>query len=461
LIATLSFRPFFHQAHFLASRSRVQAAVSGARGGKTTAGVAKVVHYAITQPGYRQADIDAGKPYTVIVAAKIYSKHILDTILPAFMHYIPRELFVGKGFNASRQSFSIYGMRGITRFLFHHGEATSWQGGDPYIVWIDEFPLVKEELFNEAMVRVSNTQGMILLTGTPRGPNWAFSRIYEPWIARGDTQELSFHSWRTIDNPFGPTRAEIDRQRRELPPRDFRRNFEASWEVFSGQIYEEFSRRVHVKPVEKYTFITPSGKKLGTGTTAVQLDYIGAGVDWGFATGHAGVILIAGRSKGRWYVLDSSVDEGVLMVSPSPTGDSWVRRMRLLNEKYGPLKIWADPSEPEHFRTFYENGKLIATPGHNEVRPGIQTVAKYLHVDDLTQEPSLYIVSDGRGLNEKLIKELSFYHYKEGQREEPAKEMDNTCDALRYLLHSVEATGSWSPEPGYTPGMAARPAYAR
>jgi len=440
--AFIPFAPHIHQARFITSTKSVVAAVAGARGGKTLAGAMRFLHRCITQPGYNPMDIRNGIPYTVACGTENYPM-LHRVVLPLFLRVCPDQITVGR-YHGSLRRLIIRGMAGETHAYFLScKEPKMWQGLDLYGAWIDEFALVKEEMYHEVRTRLANQNGWLQLTGTPRGPNWAKSLIYDEFMK--GAPHIDFFTWRTIDNPFFPS-AIIEEMRRTQPARYFKRTFEASWDTFEGQVWEDFLEAMHVKPRGFYRFKLPSGKMMGKGSYTVQLKQVVAGVDWGYE--NPGVIVVAGFSaSGSCYIVDL-VHKRHLEVVSRPGMDSWVRRGQEMRAKWEVENFYCDPSEPEHIKQF-QNGGLSAEKAANEVKPGIQSVATFMKVEDESLATKFSICGDLR----VLIDEILYYHLKPGS-EDPEKVNDHGPDALRYVLYSHTKVGTFDREVGYRPSRA-------
>jgi len=450
----LKFEPFDKQIPPLISRSPVTMAVAGARGGKTQVGAPRMLLDAISQEDMHPDDIQKGDPYLCAVGAPSFPM-LQRIILPAFLAMVPEGLMIGP-YHQTRKRLRIRGVKGESHIYFLSGKAfESWMGMKLYRVWLDEFAQCKEALYDEIRVRLSDRKGQLFLTGTPQGPNWAYHRLYKPWDERRKLSpearlqdpdhpgaEIDFYTWRTVDNPHIDKQF-IETKRRTMTKRFFERTFEASWATFEGQVYEEFMEAVHVQKVTDFTFKLPNGRKVGRGPNLVPLVSVYAGVDWGFAQGHAGVLLVGGKdTAGRWWLLEESVDERVL-VHAEPGVDSWVTRAQTLRAKWGVETFFCDTEAPDKIITFKRAG-LPAVGAQKDVKDGIQAVARYLKVDEETGEPMMYVLDQCP----VTIDEHTYYHWEEN-KERPEKIADHTCDANRYMVYTAEARGRFRREPAY------------
>lgn len=464
-IAEFSYLPHPKQCdlHEAFGKYQIRTAVTGARGGKTTGGIHDVIDKAIRQPGFYYTDIDNGEPYQIAVAAPWHST-VQEVIRGPLCRAIPPSLVL-RPYHATDRNIKVQGQYGETWISFYSASNPhTWQGRKWYGFWMDEFPLCPEGSFDEAQARLSDRQGWVLLTGTPQGPNWAFNRLYKPWEecqrlrARGENKEADSHegsstyfsTWRTVDNPY-IDKQYIEKMRRRLPPKYFKRTFEASWDYFEGQVYEDFLLQVHVLEPSAYEFVLPSGRRTvrpGTGSgrrQKIQLGRVVAGVDWGYGQGHDGAIVVGGIGRdGKWYILDNSREENVLIVGRNSGTDSWVKRAQVMRARWEVDKFFCDSASPGSIGQFRAAG-LPAEGAVKDVKDGIQHIAMLLKPDEETLVPRLYFLRSC----EETIDEMQFYHWLPN-REEPAKMNDHCMDAMRYMIFTYNKRGTFSREVGYS-----------
>jgi hypothetical protein len=91
---------------------------------------------------------------------------------------------------------------------------------------------------------LADRQGRAIFTTTPAGHNWAYD-LY----MRGATGEVGWKSWQytTLDAGIVPA-DEVEAARRDLDPRIFRQEYEASFETLQGRVYSNFDRAANVRP---------------------------------------------------------------------------------------------------------------------------------------------------------------------------------------------------------------------
>jgi hypothetical protein len=231
-LCDIAYKPHKHQVAFHSSGARVKLMSAGARSGKTFGGAFETVMRAIKQPGYHPKDIAEGKPYQVACGAPTFPM-LRDIVIPEVMRLIPDQLIVDWKKSEYRLIIRAEGKGKFSHILFKNCEKPErWEGLQLYCVWLDEAAQMKRGIYDEARTRVRDRKGIILLTGTPKGKNWVYTDVYE----RSLTDKYAFcEIFPTSANPYFPAE-ELEEARATMPPRYFRRTYEASWEAFEGQL---------------------------------------------------------------------------------------------------------------------------------------------------------------------------------------------------------------------------------
>lgn len=96
-----------------------------------------------------------------------------------------------------------------------------------------------EEVIRPAL---SDRRGEALFTGTPRG----FNHFYDLFQRAHLEPDWAAYQFRTLDGGNVPP-AEIEAARRELDPRVFRQEYEASFEALAGRVYYAFERAENMR----------------------------------------------------------------------------------------------------------------------------------------------------------------------------------------------------------------------
>ena len=284
-------------------------------------------------------------------------------------------------------------------------------------LWLDEAARAKPDAWLGGLsMRLSDRAGWALFSTTPLGRNWFFDHLVKPAI-RGD-EGHSFHTWHSTANTAAPAlAAEVERQRLVLPAPYFRREYEASFDAFIGQIYEDFDLGLHI------VSDPPDNVK--------ETRY---GVDWGFRNPGA-ILALQLDGADCWHVVDEEVHTGVLVDGDSAA--TWVKLAKAMVARHGDGIFYCDPSAPANIAALRRAG-LKPRAANNEVAPGILSVAKA--IKPLDNVPGIVV---HRGCK-TTIDELTTYRWNErAGGEVPLKENDHTCDALRYALHTSKHTPAY------------------
>ena len=167
-------------------------------------------------------------------------------------------------------------------------------------------------------------------------------------------------------------------------------------------------------------------------------------IDWGSGGEHPFVCLwVAVSGSGRWIVYDE-----IYLKDPPSLEDiakDIIKRHHWDDHFPGIYsQTFCDPSEPGLRRQFGEWG-LPMSAANNAVKEGIESVRIALKVKPLTGLPGLVIHRD-RCPN--TVREMRSYRWLRAPEvdtrinptappAEPLKKDDHTCDALRYLVHTL------------------------
>jgi phage terminase large subunit len=243
-------------------------------------------------------------------------------------------------------------------------------------------------------------------TTTPRGRN----HIWQTFVRDNQNNPDYFLIQATsADNVF-LDRSIIEDWEREYVGDFADQELGGEFVAFSGLIYSEFDRRLHV-----------TTKRPDTWT------YAEAGVDWGFS--HAGVITVGLMDgDGRMHIVQQEYAKQRLI-------EDWVEVGKQLKETWGIRKFHCDPSEPDYIKKFRGAG-LNAVEAINSVLPGIQAVKARL-VRRADGRPRLtYDASCVHSFDEYDMYQWSEDRY--GMKDAPLKVHDDTKDSERYLIMGVD-----------------------
>lgn len=347
-----NYQPHDKQRAFHESTARFKCAVAGRRGGKTRSGAEDFLHRIYTQDLPKAL----AKPYRPGSARKGTSEWWRR--VPRLHYWIVAEVF--DLIDEAKRQLYLAMPDGL---LEHTNSADSamWlkpdilveckTGKDPKRlvgaglngVWLEEASRLAPTAWQEFIrPTLSDKLGWCNVTGTPLGRDWVYENFVKP--AQKEVPGYEFHTWRTIDNPH-VQREEIEHQRKVMAPEFFRREYEASFDAFIGQIYSEWN--------DKWCFDeVPQG---------LQFARILGGCDWGYTNPGALVVVGIGYDGTVW-VLDEVYKRQLLVE------EFWVPEAKKLQEKWRFNEWVADPAEPDNIQRFSRAGMQVT--GHRNYGSG-------------------------------------------------------------------------------------------
>lgn len=305
---------------------------------------------------------------------------------------------------------------------------------------IDEIASIRnwEWLWQEVLrPTLTDYEAPAIFISTPKGYNH-FYDLYQ----NGQQSEGDYKSWRftSYDNPYIP-KEEIDNAKKELTEDTFAQEYLADFRKFTGLVYKEFQREVHViNPFE-----IPDEWS------------IFRGMDFG-STNPTAVLWIAVDGDSNSYIIAEHYETGQTIDYHAGVINANVYSPRV-------TATYGDPSGAQWISEFAQRGIYI-TPANKEtgtnfnswVRFGIEKVAEKLKTipgkvsvsvqrqngsNGLQAEPCLYVFSNCTN----LIREFETYRWKEksvtqaqdlNEPDVPEKANDHAMDALRYFACSYQ-----------------------
>ncbi len=205
------------QRQFVFDRHRFTAFVGGVRSGKTFAGTVKAIRMALR------------RKRTGAVVAPTYTM-IRDVILPLWRKILP----AGSVTRFSRTQNKLWLKNGSV-VLFRSAEIPERLYGLT-LDWfhIDEAAIVSRKVWDTLYSRVISRKGYGFITTTPNGHNWVWELYSNSCISTTFAK--------TIDNPLIDPE-EVERAKKLLDPKFFRQQYEASFEAYLGQVYDDFGEQ--------------------------------------------------------------------------------------------------------------------------------------------------------------------------------------------------------------------------
>jgi len=211
----MSIRLSSKQREFVHCKCRFSGFIGGVRSGKSFAGTFKGI-------GISRKKCSAGA-----VIAPTYPM-LRDVLIPLWQKLLPKRLF--KKYSKTQHKLWL---RNGSVILFRSAENPErLYGLTLYWFHIDEAATVERKVWDVMLSRIISTKGCGFLTTTPNGYNWVYKLV--------KSDEFSSVFAKTLDNPLIEP-SEVERARRMLDKKFFRQQYEASFEAYLGQVYDEFS----------------------------------------------------------------------------------------------------------------------------------------------------------------------------------------------------------------------------
>src|SRR5262245_18764732 len=156
---------------------------------------------------------------------------------------------------------------------------------------LDEACRMKAEAWRGALRgRLTDTLGWAIFASSPLGGknNWLYREVVQRTTEDPDAFEAI--SWTTADNPtIAPE--EIEQARRDLLAAWFKLDYEASWDSFGGQIYDEFKDETHVIKEAQFRLEHGLGDRASKVWAPRLFRRVVCGVDFGFTAPGAMVVV--------------------------------------------------------------------------------------------------------------------------------------------------------------------------
>jgi hypothetical protein len=370
---------------------------------------------------------------TLILSAATKKKQLVWYVAPTYQMArgilwddlkaaIPRD-WIARGTGGLRINetrMSIHLVNGSRIELKGADKPDTLRGVGLHFVVIDEAQDIKAETWEMVLQpTLATTNGRALFIGTPKAFNWLYDKFMlgqrgsTVLDERGRLVPNEWKSWQfpTITSPFIPKK-EIEARKRDMDPKSFRQEFEASFETMSGRVYYPFDRNIHVTDC-------PFNPRLP----------IYVGMD--FNIDPMSAIVVQEQPNGEIWVVDEAVLYGS---NVQETADELARRYF---KHMGQTTIFPDPAgnNRNHDRgetsldILREAGfdSILFKRKHPLVQDRVNTVNRLLMAGD-----GRVILKIDRGCR-KFIESLEQTIYKEGTREvDKTKGTEHAADAFGY-----------------------------
>jgi hypothetical protein len=284
---------------------------------------------------------------------------------------------------------------------------------------------------------LTDFQAPALFISTPKG----FNHFYDLYVS-GQGGKTDYKSWRftSYDNPH-ISKEELDAAKKELTEDTFAQEYMADFRKYTGLVYKEFDRDIHVVEPFDVPITWPLYRAIDFGST--------------------------NPTACLWITVDDD-DNFFVFAEHYQTGETIDYHAGVINAKVrrSVVATYGDPSGAQWISEFAQKGIYI-TPANKEssqspegwVRVGIEKVAERLRslpghfvprIRTNHSNPKLFIFSSC--IN--LIKEFETYRWQEksvsqardmNEPDKPEKANDHAMDALRYFTVSYRKQVNTTP----------------
>ncbi len=405
------YQPLPSQGKFHKCDKPYKAYIGGFGSGKTLCGAVEALLTALRYPG--TYGIVTRWSYRELEATSF--KTLLELIPPSFIEKFYKNSLLLVLKNGSQiQGFNLQNHKRLTSLNL------SW-------FWCDEVTEIEEDIFLQLQGRLRGAEPRrAWVTGNPNGRDW----VWKTFVDQNRPGYGFFHA-KTEENKFLP-QDYVDNLRNFYPPEWVTRFMEGSFDVFEGQIFNEFSQSIHcIRPDDEF----PIPREWPRFRAVDHGIYHPTCCLWG-----------AADPDGNLFIYDCYYQRNRLVYEHAEA---------INRRSEGDLIEWTviDPSTARRdaisgvtIQDEYRKLGIPTIPGNNAILDGISRLKEMLRVDPthshpLTQQlaaPRVYIFASKCP---ELTWELGQYRWKDQrpgsearEKEEPVDRHNHAVDAFRYLV---------------------------
>jgi len=435
----LAYKPHENQEKFHRSTAKEKLYIGGNRSGKTVGGGAEATWWLTGTHPYRK---DIPKPP---VRGRMVGVDLEDGIkkiaIPEVKRWMPPQYLLNGSWDDSydKQSRTLTLKNGsFLEFMSYEQEVPKFAGTSRHFIWFDEEP--PEDIFNECMMRLVDTDGSWWITMTPLiEMSWTKDTIFDPW-AEGDTSVFVLQV-DTEENPHIKMEA-LSRLTRKQSEAERITRTSGAYITHTGLVYAGcFDPNI-------YNPSTNTGNVLEDIITSDQWQTYRNPRQWqhfvGFDHGlrNPTVFLFAAVDKYERMVIYDEIYETENIVKEN--AQLYLQRLELL--RINPDYIMGDPSIQNRdpitgtsIQMEYADAGVYISLANNDIAAGVARVQSRL------KNRLVFITKRC----ENTLREINNYRWdryasskievRRNKKEVPLKKNDHAMDAKRYLVVSRPA----------------------
>lgn len=418
----IAYRPYPKQRAFHESVEPVKAFLGGNRSGKTTAGILDDLIQCVDAdvvPDHLQRFKRWQPPFRARIVTPDFTSTMEGVVFEKLREWAPREQLAGNSWDKAydkQMRMLVFKNGSWLQFMTFEQDLDKFGGAALHRVHYDEEP--PRQIRQECRFRLIDYDGDELFTMTPlHGMSWMYDEIYVPW-ERGELKNATVVIVDMDDNPYlneqAKARVLAGLSREERAARKSGRFVQ-----FSGMVYPEFQRHIHVVPSAKIPDNVLLLGSIDPGTRHM------AAVVWAYLTSDDDLVVFD-----ELALQESTVAQVALAIRMMEDR----RRVKLRTYTIDPSARNVAHQTGRSDQMEYSDHGIVTILGQNDVPAGINRVKERLQGQP-GEGPRLHVQAHCTN----LIEEFRRYHWvRQGRSEHEAKEQvvkrdDHLLDALRYM----------------------------
>lgn len=208
--------------------------VAGRRGGKTLSAAEEVVRYAIDPEAFHRDahGVESTRPLHIWILTPDYRSSGRAALFTTRNVLQNSNLSYGKEYQENKGEKWIEFSNGSIIEFKTAERPEQLVGAGIDILWIDEAAVIPDDTaWTIARPALSDKEGIVICTTTPRGKNWYYDLFWNPDALRDP--DVGIVEYRSIDNKYFPKK-EWEDVSRTYHPLFFKREYMASFDAFAG-----------------------------------------------------------------------------------------------------------------------------------------------------------------------------------------------------------------------------------
>lgn len=371
-------------------------------------------------------------PDAVLMAIGPTHTQLNDSTKKTFYRLCPPEIIAWKRDGAENSGTGIYNLHGgVSEIMWRSGHNPgSLRGPSVHGFWLDEAGLMDEEVFDIAMATLrlgDDSQQRGWITTTPVGDeHWTYKLFGEDEDGRKVNPDPMYQSWfaETKENTKGLSEGTIQSLYAKYSGPWAAQELGGRFVRFSGLVYPDFKRAIHVIPRYDDLLTGVIGRDLYDPNRTVDLAW-----DFGYPRPEA-VLAIQQDGYGNIYVVDEVYRLEALteVVAAEVKERPWFPKVR---------DVICDSASQENIKRLQQLGLPARGADKGRIEEGIKLCQETFQLNPQTAQPRLLISSQC----ENLLTELKKYKWKNAKDGHepgavPIDEWNHALDAYRYWVRN-------------------------